>query len=758
MSAQTELQEALAAGRDVLLEHELLTVLGAMGLPVPRHRFIEVGALETPLELGELAGIDGAVLKVVSPEILHKSDVGGVVFLARATPKSVAAAAREMLAALPAELQRGVLGVVLEQAVDFASGPGHELLVGLRRAPEFGALYTVGFGGTYVEALGAALRQDQGNVLYAPTITSQAQLRGKLERSLFFRWTAGSVRGVAGVTDPAKLQADLQRWVEALEQIRSWVEASGRAVEELELNPLVWSTSRAGWVPVDALLRLGPPGSAASAEPPFPLRSLGRALDPGSVALMGVSSKGMNVGRIIMRCVLDGGFPRERVYPIRDDVEQIDGVPCVASLDALPEGGVDLLVLAVAAAQVPEILARAMSSGKVGAVLLIPGGMGETSGGKGIEQQVLEVLRAAGPDRPAVIGNNSLGIVSRPAGFDSLFIPRDKLPRSDGGLPNVALISQSGAFVITAMTKLDFLAPDYQVSLGNQLDARVSHFVEALADAEGLTTYALYVEGLKPGDGARLAAQVRRIRDGGRDVVIYKAGRSGLGQAAAMGHTASVAGDYRVFADLLRDAGALVAETFEDFIDLVRLSATLCGRAFSGRRVALLSNAGYEAVGMADQLAGLEPAAFSAQTTARIEAALAAARIDKLVDAKNPLDLTPMAADGVHADCIEALLDDEGVDLGLFGNVPLTSQVQSLPRGISEHDVFDAAGGYAERVIALFAQSTKPFAVVIDAGRYYDALADHLQAAGVPTFRSADRATRLLGLYAEHRLRGAVEA
>ncbi len=82
----------------------------------------------------------------------------------------------------------------------------------------------------------------------------------------------------------------------------------------------------------------------------------------------------------------------------------------------------------------------------------------------------------------------------------------------------------------------------------------------------------------------------------------------------------------------------------------------------------------------------------------------------------------------------------------------------TLSTEISEHDVFDATGGYAERVIALFGRSTKPFAVVIDAGRYHDALADHLQASGVPTFRSADRATLLLGLYAEHRLRGAVDA
>ena len=167
-----------------------------------------------------------------------------------------------------------------------------------------------------------------------------------------------------------------------------------------------------------------------------------------------------------------------------------------------------------------------------------------------------------------------------------------------------------------------------------------------------------------------------------------------------MGHTASVAGDYRVFADLLRDAGALVAETFEDFM---RSGAALrhAGRArvYAGGGWRCSPTRATRRWAWPTGWTGSSRRPFRRRPCARIEAALTAARIDRLVDAKNPLDLTPMAGDGVHADCIEALLGDEGVDLGLFGNVPLTSQVQSLPRGISEHDVFDAAGGYAERVI-----------------------------------------------------------
>jgi len=731
--------------RDVLLEHELFTLFEELGLPVPRHRFLAPDAITGGGRL-ELTGLDGGrgVLKVVSERILHKTDLGGVAFLERVTEDSVRDAARGILDGLPAELRPSVRGLVLEEAIPFEPGLGRELLLGLRRSDAFGAVVTVG----YVEAMAAATR-GESTVLLGPGATPETRSL-RLQRALFFRWAAGQVRGVPGLCGPEALEAELARWIDALARVRARVEALGRTVEELEINPLVWDPGRRAFTPVDALMRLGPPLPAPA--PPFPLESLRRALRPERVAIVGASAKGQNVGRIILGCLLEGGFPPGDVVAIHPAAPSIDDVRCVRGLADL-DGPVDLLVLAVAADAAPGVVEQALEARAVrGAVLLIPGGMGETEEGRGIERALRDLL-ARHPDagRPALIGNNSLGFVSRPAAFDTLFIPREKLPRVEGGLENVALISQSGAFMITAMTKLDFLSPAFQISLGNQIDARVSHFVEALADEPGLTTYGLYVEGLRPGDGERLTTLVRRLTGGGRDVVVYKGGRSALGQQATLGHTASVAGDYRVFAELLADAGALVAGTFSDFLDLVRLSSTLDGRPV-GRRVGLMSNAGYEAVGLADNHGSLRPARLTEATLERLRRLLEQAGLAALVTAKNPLDVTPMARDAVHIECMRAILDDPGVDVGVFGNVPLTAMVQSLPRGVSDHDVFDAPGGYASLTIELHRGAQKPFVVVIDGGRLYDAMADHIQRAGVPVFRSGDRAARLLSVYVESRI------
>ncbi len=173
-------------------------------------------------------------------------------------------------------------------------------------------------------------------------------------------------------------------------------------------------------------------------------------------------------------------------------------------------------------------------------------------------------------------------------------------------------------------------------------------------------------------------------------------------------------------------------------------------------RVAILSNAGYETVGMADAHDGegyhLTAARFSDATKARMRKTLVAARIDALVNVKNPLDLTPMANDEVHEQCIEAILADPDVDLGVFGMVPFTPAVQSLPKGLSDRDVFDAPKGYAARMIALAQRVDKPFVIVVDAGTHYDPLCAYLQAGGIPVFRTGDRAIRALGRYVQSQL------
>jgi acyl-CoA synthetase (NDP forming) len=290
------------------------------------------------------------------------------------------------------------------------------------------------------------------------------------------------------------------------------------------------------------------------------------------------------------------------------------------------------------------------------------------------------------------------------------------------------------------MSRVDTVNPRYVVTAGNQMDLTVGDHLEALAGDAAVRVFALYVEGFRPLDGARVIDTARRLAAEGRTVVLYRAGRTAAGAQASASHTASIAGDYAVTRELARSAGILLAESIDAFEDLVLLATLLAGRRPRGPRLGAVSNAGFECVALADALGGLTLSTFGAATVARLEQAFRAARIDGLVDVHNPLDLTPMAGDEAYERVAQAVVDDESVDLVVVGCVPLTAQLNTLAPGAGHGEDVSRPDGVAARLARVFEGTRKPMVVAIDSGELYDALADRLLRAGVPVFRSVDRA------------------
>jgi acyl-CoA synthetase (NDP forming) len=303
--------------------------------------------------------------------------------------------------------------------------------------------------------------------------------------------------------------------------------------------------------------------------------------------------------------------------------------------------------------------------------------------------------------------------------------------------------------MITRMSNLEFLDPAIAVSLGNQVDLTVSDFIFALAHRPDIDCIGVYMEGFNDLDGMEFLHAVEQATAAGKVVVFYKAGRTAAGRTAAQGHTASLAGDYDVCDAAVAGAGAIVTETFKEFEQLIELATDLHGKKIGGRRLGAVSNAGYETVGMADATRGaryrLEMPALSVASRERLEAALARRGLDNLVNARNPLDLTPMADDEAYEESIRVMLESDSIDAVIVGCVPMTPQLLTLP------DEIDKPGSIAKRIPALFAEYDKPIVFVVDCAAPYDALARAVREAGVPVFRSADQAVRSLGRYLCHR-------
>ena len=202
--------------------------------------------------------------------------------------------------------------------------------------------------------------------------------------------------------------------------------------------------------------------------------------------------------------------------------------------------------------------------------------------------------------------------------------------------------------------------------------------------------------------------------------------------------------------------GALLAPDFGAFTDYLRLALPLRDKAVSGNRVAALSNAGFETVGMADSIhaddADLVLPAFTGRTEEAIAKILFDNRLDRLVDVRNPLDITPMAGDTAYADLVAEVLADPGIDAAIVGIVPLTPALQTLPPGAGHGESIHHPESIAQRLPRIAAASDKPVVVVIDAGALFDPLAEALGAGGLPVFRSADRAVRALCRWIDRKL------
>lgn len=247
-AAEAIVRAVLAEGREWLNPLEATALLRNYGIPV-----VDLRVAATPEEAQKLATQMGfpVALKIMSPDVLHKSDVGAVVLNLRDGP-AVARAAATMLLRL-AELQPGarIEGFMVQP---MASRPGaHELIVGLSEDPLFGPVLMFGQGGTAVEVV-----RDQALAL--------PPLDAALARDLVARTRVASL--LRGYRDrpPANMDAIL-RTILAVQAMA----VDLPALKELDINPL-WANEQ-GVLALDARMRVAPeprPGTQRFAVRPYP--------------------------------------------------------------------------------------------------------------------------------------------------------------------------------------------------------------------------------------------------------------------------------------------------------------------------------------------------------------------------------------------------------------------------------------------------------------------------------------------------------
>lgn len=740
---ENKLLRCLETGRDRLFEHEIYEILNLAGFRTPHTAFVtsldELGELDFSLFASERV-----VCKLISNQLAHRFEYGGVRYsdLNVGSITSIFTDFERIAGSLEIELG----GMLMAEEIGGNKSVQNQLLLSLRQDVSFGPLVFVGLGGVGTEVYKRYIREGMDLVIRTATgVNDYVGTEKALLKTLFYPIITCQTRIVPEpCIDGEKVHEALRAFALLAEVFSPLSDWSSATIEELEVNP-IQITPEGELVPLDAMIRV----SNNKTRPLHPPQSgIDRLLKPQSVLIMGASASSMNVGRIILKNILKSDrIQKDHVYVLHQEAEDIDGCKAFKSIDEIPEE-IDMAVFAVPASkEFAALLEKIILDEKTGSITLIPGGFGETEKGKSLDLQLHDMIRKGREKNyggVVVNGPNCLGIVSRPGGYNTFFLPEYKLPFKGRYGERIALISQSGAYLVTLISNMgQLINPKYMITYGNQIDLTVTDYLINLGDDPDIDLFCLYLEGFKPYDGARFLKVAGNIIKAGKKIVMYKTGRTKAGAAAVASHTASMAGNYEVLHRVLTEAGIIMPETLEDVEDAIKVFSLLSGKKVTGNKVAVFANAGFECSVAADRLYSMELANFSAGTIAKLHDVLPT----EIIDVNNPVDATPQTNAINYGKCIELILDDNGVDCLVATVVPPTPFLETLPAGEGHKEDIRNENSFPNVTIRIFEKTDKPMVVSVDSGRLYDPAVAMMEDAGIPVFRKIDRAMKALDVF-----------
>ncbi|MCX2730324.1 acetate--CoA ligase family protein [Saccharopolyspora sp. NFXS83] len=553
------LDAVLAEGRSALTAPEGRTLCDAYGIPAAAEGLAR-SAEQAVLLAADIGG--PVALKIVSPEILHKTEAGCVLTGIEGAQDVRAAYETILDRARRHDATATLTGVQVQQMIT----GGHEVIIGATTDPTFGKLVVFGLGGVLVEVL--------EDVTFRMAPVDAAEARGMLGDIK----AAAVLRGARG-TEPVDTEALAGVLHRLSELVTDFPEIS-----EVDLNPVFAAPS--GAIAADVRVLLDPDGARRPRRHSREeiLRAMNKLMRPASVAVIGASNEDGKIGNSVLRNLTDGGYGG-RILPVNPKAATVLGHRAYRSIDDVP-GEVDVAVFAVPAKFVPAALEECGAKG-VAAAVLIPSGFAET-GNTALQDEVVAIAEKHGI---RLLGPNIYGYYYTPHDLCATFCtPYDVR----GG---VALTSQSGGIgmAILGFSRTTRTGVSAIVGLGNKSDVDEDDLLAFFEQDEHTRCVAMHLEDLK--DGRAFVEAARRITRT-KPVVVLKAGRTELGARAASSHTGALAGDDQVYDDVLRQAGVVRAPGLNDMLEYARGLPVL--PTPRGENVVIITGAGGSGVLLSD--------------------------------------------------------------------------------------------------------------------------------------------------------------
>ncbi len=445
--------------------------------------------------------------------------------------------------------------------------------------------------------------------------------------------------------------------------------------------------------------------------------------NPKGIAVIGATADTNKIGYSILKNLTLGY--KGHIYPVNPNYEQIEGLKCYPSVLDVPDP-VDLVIIFIPAPKVPQAVKDCAGRGIPGVMIQSAGFAEVGCQGRLLQDQLKDMAQHTGI---RIWGPNCMGLVDGIKKCIFSFVSR--VMWDEGLIPGkVSLIVQSG--LLSAGFLIDMMSHGISgiskaCSIGNKVDVDECDILEYLSNDPDTEAIALYLESIP--DGNRF---IKLCRECKKPIVALKGGKTPRGAEAAMSHTASLAGNWRIIKGAFAQAGVIEAYDFYHMIDIARSLSMYPGPLSNtgNGNVAVLTFSGASGIVSTDIMDqyGLHVAKLSPSTINALEKIF-----PEWMPVSNPIDLWPAiernGGQKAYEEAVKAVCEDPQVEAILL---------HMFIGGVTRQLNFDP-------IVQMTKDAQKPlFCWLLGTSQDTGLFRQKAREAGVPVFREISRAVECM--------------
>lgn len=636
------------------------------------------------IKFASLVGFPVA-LKIESPDILHKTDIGGVE-LNLYSEREVEKAYYKIISSVKSKKSNANIKGVLIQEMLLG---GFELILGYNNDPVFGPTIMLGMGGIFTEVF--------KDIVFRALPIAREDAKQMIRELKYSNLILDGYRGIPPVSQDMLIEVIIKVSQMAMDLFPN--------MDSFDINPIiVWGDQYRivdfKYVPSNKVNKIRN-GDANT-------KNLDHFFNAKSVAVIGASgSSREKLGNYILDSLAFHDY-KGKVYPVNPKYENIMGIKAYSSILDIPDK-VELVVISIPLSGVPDILEQC-SKKDIHNVVIISGG-GKETGERELEEKIRNTAKKF---EIRIIGCNCVGVFDGFSRLDTFFQTHDRMSRPKGG--SISIISQSGTVGLAFLELVNMVGVSKFISYGNRIDVDEGDLIEYLGNDSKTKVIAAYIEGLD--NGRKFFDSAKKISSK-KPVVVYKAGRTLQASRASVSHTGFLSGTYNIIKGVFNQTGIISVDSFDGLVAATK-TLSMQPKANGDRILSITNGAGtiIQAIDRIDKNAKLKLAKLSSLSKEKLKE-----QLSSYVVIKNPVDLTGSATDKDYESAINVALEDQDVDIIMvwfvFQDSPVSKKIYSTMGKLSRN-------------------SKKPIICGAIGGDYTYYIGDLIEKTGIPVFYSVE--------------------